>query len=66
MVEAFLDLLAAAIGRQALRQFVLLGDLNAKVQDWGNPSTDFRGEVAREWAVAAGLTLLNTRMLSWQ
>ncbi|CAH2104386.1 unnamed protein product [Euphydryas editha] len=59
-LEAFVDLLAAAVGRQAPRQVVLLGDLNAKARDWGNPSTNSRGEVVREWAVAAGLTLLNT------
>ncbi|CAH2108905.1 unnamed protein product [Euphydryas editha] len=59
-LEAFVDLLAAAVGRQAPRQVVLLGDLNAKTRDWGNPSTNSRGAVVREWAVAAGLTLLNT------
>ncbi|XP_045453781.1 uncharacterized protein LOC123663086 [Melitaea cinxia] len=59
-LEAFLDLLVAAVGRQAPRQVVLLGDLNAKARDWGNPFTDSRGEVVREWAVTAGLTLLIT------
>lgn len=59
-LEAFVDLLAAAVGRQAPRQVLLLGDLNAKARDWGNPSTNSRGEIVREWAVATGLTLLNT------
>lgn len=58
-LEVFVDLLAAAVRRQAPRQVLLMGDLNAKARAWGNPFTDTRGEVVREWAVATGLTLLN-------
>ncbi|CAH2097849.1 unnamed protein product [Euphydryas editha] len=35
------------------------GDLNAKSTAWGNPATNPKGREVEEWALAAGLSLLN-------
>nr|XP_053616816.1 uncharacterized protein LOC128678929 [Plodia interpunctella] len=35
------------------------GDFNAKSTAWGNPATEPKGRKVEEWALAAGLSLLN-------
>jgi hypothetical protein len=58
-LERFMGELSVAVRRAAPRPVIVLGDLNAKASDWGCPTTDARGRVVSEWAVAMGLALLN-------
>lgn len=63
--EVFMDLLAAAVVRvSSSLPVVVLGDLNAWSEVWGSVSTDPRGEVVEDWALATGLSLLNQGSVS--
>lgn len=57
--ETFLAQLDALIGQVHPHPVLVAGDFNAKSSAWGSPTTDARGEVLEEWAVAAGLIVLN-------
>ncbi|XP_073960590.1 uncharacterized protein [Choristoneura fumiferana] len=57
--EAFLEGLGRVAGRCAPAQVIVMGDLNAKSAAWGSPYTDPKGEVLRDWTLAAGLEVLN-------
>lgn len=39
---------------------IVLGDFNAKSQEWGFPSQDKRSQILSEWAAAKDLVVLNT------
>lgn len=59
-LERFLDVLGPLVRRLAPLQVFVAGDLNAKSTAWGNPVTNPKGREVEEWALAAGLSLLNT------
>ncbi|XP_026324253.1 uncharacterized protein LOC113233353 [Hyposmocoma kahamanoa] len=48
-----------AVLRQAPKQVIVLGDLNAKSQAWGNFVSDARGGAVQIWSILSGLSLLN-------
>ncbi|CAH2104420.1 unnamed protein product [Euphydryas editha] len=58
-LERFLDVLGPLVGQLAPLQVFVAGDLNAKSTAWGNPATNPKGREVEEWALAAGLSLLN-------
>ncbi|XP_045449088.1 uncharacterized protein LOC123657609, partial [Melitaea cinxia] len=58
-LERFLDALGPLVGQLAPLQVFVAGDLNAKSTAWGNPVTNPKGREVEEWALAAGLPLLN-------
>ncbi|XP_048005626.1 uncharacterized protein LOC125241279 [Leguminivora glycinivorella] len=57
--EQFLGEVGELIGRLLPRPVIVAGDFNAKSTAWGSPATDAKGATLEEWAVAAGLALLN-------
>ncbi|XP_064292956.1 uncharacterized protein LOC135309992 [Plodia interpunctella] len=57
--EDFLERVGEVIGRAAPAPVLLMGDLNAKHSAWGSPVDDPRGEALYDWAVGAGLEVLN-------
>ncbi|XP_045459903.1 uncharacterized protein LOC123670453 [Melitaea cinxia] len=58
-LERFLDVLGPLVGQLAPLHVFVAGDLNAKSTAWGNPVTNPKGREVEEWALAAGLSLLN-------
>ncbi|XP_053603709.1 uncharacterized protein LOC128680832, partial [Plodia interpunctella] len=58
-LERFLDALGPEIRRLAPLKVFVAGDFNAKSTAWGNPATEPKGRKVEEWALAAGLSLLN-------
>lgn len=58
-LEDFLDILSPVVGRAAPLPVLVLGDLNAKAQEWGGVITDSRGEAVLEWITGSGLVILN-------
>ncbi|XP_041978640.1 uncharacterized protein LOC121732753 [Aricia agestis] len=59
-LEQFLDALGPLIRRLAPLPVIVAGDFNAKSSAWGSPVTDPKGREVEEWALASGLSLLNT------
>ncbi|XP_028026942.1 uncharacterized protein LOC114240556 [Bombyx mandarina] len=57
--ERFLDGLEVIARHLSPRSVILAGDFNAKSVSWGSPSTDARGRLLEEWAVAADLCIVN-------
>lgn len=57
--EAFMAELGAVVSRASPFKVMVIGDLNAKSTMWGSPADCCRGSVVVEWAVEAGLVLLN-------
>ncbi|XP_076301787.1 uncharacterized protein LOC143219865 [Lasioglossum baleicum] len=58
-LEAFLDRLGVMITPYLAGPVLVLGDLNARSTEWGNPRTNVRGEALAIWAGGMGLRLIN-------
>lgn len=57
--EEYLNRVAEEIRRHIPGSVLAMGDLNAKAEEWGSPSTDARGEVLAEWGAELDLLILN-------
>ncbi|XP_049874443.1 uncharacterized protein LOC126372638 [Pectinophora gossypiella] len=57
--EQFLLEVGVLVGQRRTVRVIVAGDLNAKSMAWGCPATDGRGEAVEEWALTAGLTVVN-------
>ncbi|XP_052749771.1 uncharacterized protein LOC128200421 [Galleria mellonella] len=55
----YIDGLGALIGQFSTRPVMVLGDLNARSMAWGDRVTTARGKLLEDWAIAAGLVVLN-------